>query len=162
MTAEYRKATAADLEVLWDRSIAENPGDERYLRWKEQFLSDNRTGSAATFAVVIDGDPVGEGTLLFSPACRAIRGRLQLADGKTTANINALRIRKEYEDRGHISTLVKRMERYAADQGYTQLTIGVEASEARNRAIYAHWNYVNLILEETEDGETVLYYEKRL
>lgn len=162
MTTEYRKATAADLEALWDRSIAENPGDERYPRWKEQFIRDNESGAASTFAVIIDGEPVGEGTLLFSPVCRAIRGRTKLADGKTTANINALRIRKEHEGRGHISALVKQMERYAVEQGYSRLTIGVEASEARNRAIYTHWNYVNLVLEETEDEEYVLYYAKEL
>lgn len=158
----YRKATMEDLERLWDRSIADHPGEECYIRWKQQFISDNQTGRAATFAVVIDGEPVGEGTLLFSPECRAIRGRAILADGKTTANINALRIRREFEGMGHISRLVKRMEDFARDQGCATITIGVEAGEARNRAIYAHWNYVNLILEENEGGEQVLYYAKTL
>ena len=159
---QYRKATEPDLEALWDRSIAENPGDGRYIRWKNQFLADNRSGAAATFAVVIDGEPVGEGTLLFSPDCRAIRGRTVLANGSTSANINALRIRPEHEGQGHISRLVRLMEDTAREMGYTALTIGVEEAEVRNRAIYAHWGYVNLVLSEVEDGAPVLYYEKRL
>ena len=162
MIAACRRATRADLEVLWERSIRENPGDPRYIRWRDQFIRDNASGAAATFAVVIDGEPVGEGTLLFSPECRAIRGRTCLADGKTTANINALRIRQEFEGQGHISALVRLMERSAREMGYQHLTIGVEVREARNRAIYSHWNYVNLVLEECEDGEPVLYYAKTL
>lgn len=162
MTAEYRRATRSDLEKLWERSIRENPGDPRYIRWRDQFIADNASGAAATFAVVIDGEPVGEGTLLFSPECRAIRGRTCLADGRTTANINALRIRQEFEGRGHISKLVQQMECYARQAGFSAITIGVEELEHRNRAIYTYWNYVNLVLEEYEDGEHVLYYAKEL
>ena len=95
----YHKATLADLEAIWDRSIRKNPDDPRYVRWKKQFIDDNLSGAAATFVVTADGDPVGEGTLLLSPDCRAIRGRTCLCDGRSTANINALRIRKEYEAR---------------------------------------------------------------
>ena len=158
----YRKATGEDLERLWNFQIAQNPGDDRYLRWKAQFIADNRSGAAATFAVIIDGEPIGEGTLLFSPECRAIRGRTSLADGKTTANINALRIRKEYEGKGHISNLVRLMEDTAREMGFSRITIGVEETELRNRAIYAHWGYVNLVMTEEDDGTHVLYYAKEL
>lgn len=48
--------------------------------------------------MVLDaGVPIGEGTLILSPVCNAIAGRQSLCDGKETANINALRIRKEWE-----------------------------------------------------------------
>lgn len=157
-----RKTTPEDLETLWNRNIAENPGEECWLRWKKQFIDDNESGAAATFAVVVDGEPVGEGTLLFSPECRAIRGRLPLADGKTTANINALRIRKEYEGLGYVSALVREMERYAVSLGYTRITIGVEAAESRNLAIYLHWGYDRFLVHEGEGRELVLYYGKNL
>ena len=107
---EYRKATAEDLEAIWDYQIETNPGDPNWIRWKKQFIDDNNSGAAATFVAVVGGIPVGEGTLLFSPDCRAIRGRLELADGKTVTNINALRIREAYEGKGYISQLVKYME----------------------------------------------------
>ncbi len=115
-----------------------------------------------TFAVIADGRPVGEGTLLFSPECHAVAGRTELADNQTVANINALRIQKRYEGRGYISALVRMMEGYAAEKGYTRLTIGVEAHQARNLAIYLHWGYTRLVWSEVEDGMLVLYYEKDL
>lgn len=160
--AEYRKATAEDLEIIWDYQIETNPGEEAWIRWKKQFIDDNRSGAAATFVAVVDGVPVGEGTLLFSPDCRAIRGRLELADGKTTANINALRIRKPYEGKGYISALVKFMEAYAREHGYSRITIGAEAAEARNLGIYLHWGYDRFVMHEGEGRDLTLYYEKTL
>ena len=159
---EYRKATLEDLERIWDKKISENPGDSRYNRWKAQFIADNASGAAATFLVVADGDPVGEGTLLFSPDCRAIRQRTCLCDGRRIANINNLRIEKEFEGFGHISRLMKIMTQYARSLGIEVLTIGVEAAETRNLGIYLHWGFDTFILSEEEDGELVLYYGKRL
>ena len=160
--AEYRKATPQDLEYLWNTNIAENPDDPRWVNWKKEYISLNQTGMGYTFAVVIDGEPVGEGTLLFSPDCSAIAGRADLADGTVTANINALRIRKAFEGQGHISNLVRLMEVYAAEHGVTRLTIGVEARETRNTAIYLHWGYTEFVTYAIEDGELVLYYAKNI
>ena len=158
--AEYRIATRQELEYLWDLNIAENPGDSNWVRWKKEYISINKTGKGYTFTVVIEGKPVGEGTLLFSPKCSAISGRVNLADGKAIANINALRIRKSYEGQGHISALVRLMEAYAAERGITRLTIGVEQKNSRNLAIYHHWGYNELVTHALEDGEVVLYYGK--
>ena len=159
---EYRKATPQDLEYLWNINIAENPGDPNWANWKKEYISYNQTGKACTFAVVANGEPVGEGTLLFSPDCSAIAGRAELADGSTVANINALRIRKAYEGQGHVSALVRQMESCAAEHGVTRLTIGVEARETRNTAIYLHWGYTDFVTHAIEDGELVLYYAKNL
>ena len=159
---DYRKAMPEDLTHLWDKNIADNPEDARWVTWKKEYIEYNARGMAATFAVLADGDPVGEGTLLFSPACGAVDGREALADGRTVANVNALRIQKAYEGKGYISALVRLMERYAAEQGYTRLTIGVEECESRNRAIYQHMGYTIPLFTEVEDGATVLYYAKDL
>ena len=159
---EYRIATEADLEALWSENIRKNPDDPRWVRWRDEYISYNRCGRALTFAVVHDGTPVGEGTLLFDPTAKAVGGRLQLADGKTVTNVNALRIRKEFEGQGHISRLVHMMEDYAREHGYSRITIGVEAAETRNLAIYLHWGYDQLVHYAIEDGELVLYYQKSL
>lgn len=158
----YRKATSEDLEKIWDSHIAQNPDDSRYIRWKKQFMDDNECNAAATFIIVVDDAPVGEGTLLLSPDCRAIRGRTDLCDGKHTENINALRIQKDWEGQGHISSLMKEIERYAKSIGISRLTIGVEAAETRNLEIYLHWGFRQFIMHEVEDGELVLYYGKDL
>lgn len=162
MTYEYRKATCDDLEQIWDRNITDNADDKRWTIWKNEYISYHQDGKASTFVVLCDGFPVGEGTLLFSPTCKAIGGRTALADNKNVANINALRIRKEHEGKGHISALIHLMESYAVQNGYTRLTIGVEARETRNLAIYLHWGYNKLVTAQTEEGVLVLYYAKDL
>jgi GNAT superfamily N-acetyltransferase len=77
-------------------------------------------------------------------------------------NVNALRIQKAYEGQGYISALMREMEAYARQSGYTSVTIGVEAKETRNLAIYLHWGYTRFICSEMDDGELVLYYAKDL
>lgn len=162
MTYTHRAATPEDLECLWNYNIESNPGDDRWVRWKTEYIGYNQTGMARTFTVLADGCPVGEGTLLFDPACKAVNGRLSLADGKQVANVNALRIQKAHEGRGQISSMVRMMEQTARELGYTHLTIGVDECETRNRAIYEHWGYTRLLFSEIDDGELVLYYEKEL
>lgn len=157
-----RQATKDDLVNLWNMNIEDNPEDARWKRWKDEYIEYNLSGMAATFAVICDCKPIGEGTLLFSPDCKAVGHRTQLADYSSIANINALRIRKEYEGKGYISALIHLMEEYALKKGYKKLTIGVEASETRNLAIYLHWGYNKFVMSQIEDNETVLYYEKNL
>lgn len=161
-TYEYREATLDDLERIWDMNIADNADKKRWIAWKNEYISYNQSGKALTFVILCDGEPVGEGTLLFSAECGAIGGRTVLADDTNVANINGLRIRKEHEGKGHISALVRKMESYAVKNGYTHLTIGVEATETRNLAIYRHWGYDQFVMSETENGELVLYYKKNL
>lgn len=159
---EYREATTADLDRLWDKNIARNPEDERWVRWKKEYMDYNARGQAKTFAIVCDCEPVGEGTLLLDPQCKAVGGRLTLADGIGTANVNALRIEKAYEGQGHISHMMACLEQYARECGCHELTIGVEARETRNLAIYLHWGYCRFVESCVEDEELVLYYAKKL
>ncbi|MBE6711192.1 MAG: GNAT family N-acetyltransferase [Clostridia bacterium] len=158
----YRIAAPDDLERIWAKNIAKNPEEPAWLRWREQYIGYNRNGDAVTFVVVCDGEPVGEGTLLFSPDCSAIRGRRNLADGKRVTNLNALRIEKEHEGQGHISRMVRMMEEYAKEHGYDRITIGVEAAETRNLGIYLHWHYDEFVMADVEDDTLVLYYAKNL
>ena len=58
--------------------------------------------------------------------------------------------------------MVRTMEDYARSQGYSQITIGVEAVETRNLGIYLHWGYDEFLMSEGEDPELVLYYGKEL
>jgi hypothetical protein len=42
------------------------------------------------------------------------------------------------------------------------MTIGAEASDARNLGIYLHWGYTEFVMSEGEDRELTLYYAKKL
>ena len=88
--------------------------------------------------------------------------RAKLADGSTVGYVTALRIRKKYEGKGYISALMRCMEDNARNMGFRFLTIGVEAAETRNLAIYLHWGYTHFVMAEEDCGELVLFYGKPL
>lgn len=161
---EYRVATSEDLERLWNDDISRHFGEERkqWEKWKEQYVNYNKTGEATTFVVLVDNVPVGQRNVLFSTNCSAVKNRAMLCDGGTTANMNAFRIKKEYEGQGHISKLVKMAEQYAKGKGFSYLTIGSEAKESRNLAIYLHFGYTEFITSITENGELILFYGKKI
>ena len=159
----YRKATFHDLERVWDYNMAMNPDEPRMKRWKESYITRNQEGRAATYVAVIDGEPVGEVTLDFhAEAYGNPETRKFLADGSTRAYVTALRIRKEFEGNGYVSGLMRFMEDAAREMGYTSLSIGVEAAETRNLAIYLHWGYNKFLTSELDGGELVLFYAKTL
>jgi len=158
----YRAATTNDLELIWDKNIADHPGDGRWALWKTEIIEKNKRGVSKAFVVLYGGAPIGEGTLVFSPKC--LNGRLALADYESRANISGLRMDKRHEGKGHISKLVKMMEQYAENAGYKTITIGVEPKETRNLGIYLHWGYDTFVMSAFEDAEQdlVLYYSKEL
>ncbi len=160
----YRIATIDDLEKIWDYDINRQSGQEKeqWKRWKTQYLEYNKNGEATTFVVLDEDEPVGQITILFSPQCSAVKNRPMLCNGKNIANMNAFRIRKEYEGQGHISRLVKMAEGYAKEKGIDYLTIGSEAKESRNLAIYLHFGYTKFITSFVEDDELVLFYGKNI
>ena len=162
MNFTYEIASHETLAKIGDKNIANHPGDERWVRWMNEALEDDARGWRKTFLVCADGEPVGEGTLLFSTECKAVHGVTAIADGAASTNVNALRIEKRFEGQGHISRLMRMMEQYAKDAGYKTITIGVEACETRNLAIYLHWGYRKLVHWELDEGELVLYYAKEL
>lgn len=159
---KYRAASVDDLEWIWKKDIAEHAGDNCWIEWKNEYIENNILGKCKTFIILYDGEPVGQGTLLFSPKCNAINGEMKLADASNITNINALRIEKAHEGKGHISKLVRFMEQYAKNSAYQSITIGVEATETRNLAIYLHWGYNKFVTSRMEDGVLVLYYSKML
>lgn len=160
----YRIATKNDLEKLWDYDIGRHHGEERkrWEKWKVQYLGYNTKKEATTFVVLDKEEPIGQITVLFSPNCSAVKDRPMLCDGKNIANMNAFRIKKEYEGQGHISKLVKMAEKFAKVNGIKYLTIGSEAKESRNLAIYLHFGYTKFVQSIIEDGELILFYGKKL
>ena len=160
---DYRKASLEDLNRLWDYQMSQNPSESRNRRWRDSFISRNVNNRAATYVVAVDGEPVGEVTLDYhAEAYGNPDSRCLLADSKDTAYVTALRIRKEFEGKGYVSALMRCMEACAKQMGFTRLTVGVEAAETRNLAIYLHWGYDQFVMSEVDDGELVLFYAKAL
>jgi len=162
----YRLATIEDLNYVWDKDIARNSDDERWKRWKKEYIDYNNNNEAKTFVAVEDGKVIAQITVVLKTNVKAVVGKELLCDGKSIANMNAFRCDKEYEGKGHISKLVKMGEEYARKLGYTHMSIGSEARESRNLAIYLHFGYTQFIMSEVDDEEVdsplVLYYKKEL
>ena len=162
----YRLATIEDLISVWDKDIERHLEDNRYIRWKKEYLDYNNKGEAATFVAVDNKEVVAQITVILKTNVKAVLGKELLCDGKKIANMNAFRCDKKYEGQGHISKLVKMGEEYARSLGYTHMSIGSEARESRNLAIYLHFGYTEFIMsevyDEEEDRPLVLYYKKKL
>ena len=162
----YRLATLEDLNNVWDKDISKNPEDERWKRWKQEYIDYNNRGSAKTFVAVDNNAVIAQITVVFKQDVKAVKGKDKLCDGKSIANMNAFRCDKEYEGQGNISKLVKLGEEYARSIGYSYMTIGSEARETRNLSIYFHFGYTEFLFSELDDSEEdcplVLYYGKEL
>ena len=159
MPISYTPATKEDLENSWNREIAENPNDNRYIIWKEQFLRDNESGKCKTFFAKNDKEIIGQLTLILKT--------------KDTAELNALRLYPQHQGKGIASELVKFAETWARQNGIKSLIIGVEPHETRNKEIYTHWGFTQFVESKQEkyppkntqdEGEvfTVMYYRKPL
>lgn len=163
---EYRKATLEDLEKIWNKNIAKHPDDDRWIRWKKQYIDDNKNGISQTFVVVNGDDPIGEITLVLSEKHRDVVDFPILCDGKESVYMAAFRIEKQFEGQGHISRIVKMAEEYGKSLGRKYATLGVNAENERNKAIYNHWDYNEFLFANTEEEngktETVLYFRKEL
>ena len=161
---EYRVATIKDLEKIWDKNIKNHPDDNRWVRWKEEYINYNKNNEAITFVVVNNDDPIGEMTLVLKSTVKAVVDKEYLCDNNVVANMNAFRIEKAYEGKGYISKLHSVIVNHAKSLGIEKLTIGVEANETRNIAIYLHFGYNKYIGHEIDkdDGSLVLYYEKNI
>lgn len=162
----YRMATIEDLNYVWDKDIERNIDDDRWKRWKKEYIEYNNNNEAKTFVAVDDGKVIAQISVVLKTNVKAVRGKELLCDGETIANMNAFRCDKEYEGKGHISKLVKMGEEYARKLGYKYMSIGSEARESRNLAIYLHFGYTQFIMSEIDDEEEdkplVLYYRKNL
>ncbi len=164
----YRKATIEDLNQVWDKDIARNNNSPTWIKWKEDTIEANINGDNATFVAVDSDDVIGQITVVFSNKCLNSSKRDFLCDNKSSVTMSAFRIDKKYEGQGHISKLINMGEEYAKSQGRTHATIGAEAKESRNLAIYLHKGYTNFITYEIDkdepelDDELILYYGKEL
>lgn len=165
----YRKATLEDLDRIWDKDIQRHNNSPTWSGWKIGAIEANVKKQSQTFvAVTDDGEPVGQITVIMSKERPAVKDKPLLCDGKTSANMNCFRIDKEYEGQGHISKLVKMGEEYAKEKGFKIITIGSEAKESRNLAIYLHMGYNQFLMSEMDreepelDEVLILYYGKTL
>ena len=93
----------------------------------------------------------GKRILLVAEACGQLVGTVQfvpnhedkdLADGKTTAYLEALEVREDFRKRGLGTWLVTSVERLAVEQGFRRLTLMVEPDNGPALSLYRKLGFV--------------------
>ena len=69
---------------------------------------------------------------------------------------------KTYEDGDYMLTLIRYMEQYAKNIGYSYLSIGFRPNDLTKLAIYSELGYDTFIESELKDGNLHLYYSKEI
>ena len=163
---DYRIANNDDLEIVWNKDIEKHKGDERWVRWKDEYINYNKLNQLKTFvAVTEENDVIAQVSLVFSDSVKAVRGKPLLCNNSDIANFNAFRCDEKFRGQGHISKLVKLAESYAKDNGIKTITIGAETTMPKNLSIYFHFGYTDFVMYELdpeENNELILYYSKQI
>ena len=86
---------------------------------------------------------------------------------ENTAYLHGFFTEGEYQNKGYFSKLYKFMINDLISRGYTNVTLGVEEPEVKNKAIYSKWGfteYIKTVPETYSDGSVipVEYYRKKL
>ncbi len=154
----YKIANVEELNLIWDSDIKSHPDDDRYIRWKEQFIRNNVLGNCITFLAIDGIQPIGQATLLFKPDTDIFNNNDFCSVG--FGYVMGVRIDKKYEGQGHVSKLFKLIEEKAIELGLTDLIIGAEWIYPRTVSIYKHFGFDNHVGQDKK--EKVLWLHKRI
>lgn len=95
----YQRATESELESLWNRNIAENGNDKRWIDWKKEFIENNRSGKAATFLILHNDVAIGEGTLLLSLRAVQLQAEKYYVMGKKLQTSMLCEFKRDMKDK---------------------------------------------------------------
>ena len=155
-------ASIEEMNKKWDYEIEHAEDKYNWQIWKEKALKCRKYEAQLPYYGILDGEIITEGTASLSPDI--VQNGKDLVDDHT-AYLTAFRTIPEYQGKGYFSKLFKYMVNDLKKRGYTRLTIGVEPTELKNKAIYTKYGFTNFIktsVEEYPDGTKieVEYYYK--
>ena len=157
-------ATRDEILKRFDYEISINPDEiENWLIWKKEYM-DMPEWKRISYFWLLDDDVICEATAaLSSDACQNME---DLMDGKT-AYLFAFRTNKEFRWQWYFSELFKFMIDDLKSRWYEQVILWVEPTEIKNKKIYFHYGFDELVktdVEKNPDGSSVVveYYRKYL
>ena len=158
-------ANLDEMNIKWDYEIEHSDEDkENWITWKDENIKRFKNGSIIPYYGVLNGKIIAEATALIDP--NVLKDISDLIDDKT-AYMMAFRTIDEYQEKGYFSKLFNYMVNDLKSKGYKRLTIGVEPTETKNKAIYFKWGFTNFVRKSQEkypNGSIidVEYYYKEL
>lgn len=158
-------ASLQEMNTKWDYEIAHSGADrENWIVWKKRNMENYRQGYIIPYYGILEGTIICEATAMLHPDI--VQNSSGLVDSHTVY-LSAFRTIDGFQGKGYFSRLFHFMINDLRHRGFTRATLGVEPDEKKNRAIYAHYGFTELIKSDQEyypDGTVinVEYYGKAL
>ncbi len=166
-------ATRDELLKRWEYLIKIHPGNNDWVRYKENAVRNYDNGSTISYLGFLDDQIICEATAYIKESAFVgdISNPSRLLNDNM-AYLAAFRTNKEYEGKGYFSKLYNFMEKDLKNRGYTELSLGVGPESVRNIEIYFHLGfreYIKTVIEyeqSKDDGskqeDVILFYKKRM
>ena len=157
-------ANIDEMNIKWDYEIEHADKKDNWIHWKKENLERFQKGYIIPYYGILDGKIICECTAIIDNS--VVQNSEGLVDS-TTAYLSAFRTIEEYQGHGYFSKLYRYMIEDLKNRGYKRVTLGVEPTELKNKAIYTKYGFTNHIKDCKEyypDGTEVLveYYYKDL
>lgn len=166
-------ATRDELLKRWEYLIKIHPGNNDWVRYKENAVRNYDNGSTISYLGFLDDQIICEATAYIKES--AFVGDISNPSGLLNDNmayLAAFRTNKEYEGKGYFSKLYNFMEKDLKNRGYTELSLGVGPEAVRNIEIYFHLGfreYIKTVIEyeqskddDLKQEDVILFYKKRM
>ena len=166
-------ATRDELLKRWEYLIKIHPGNNDWVRYKENAVRNYDNGSTISYLGFLDDQIICEATAYIKES--AFVGDISNHSGLLNDNmayLAAFRTNKEYEGKGYFSKLYNFMEKDLKNRGYTELSLGVGPESVRNIEIYFHLGfreYIKTVIEyeqskddDSKQEDVILFYKKKM
>lgn len=166
-------ATRDELLKRWEYLIKIHPGNNDWVRYKENAVRNYDNGSTISYLGFLDDQIICEATAYIKES--AFVGDISNPSGLLNDNmayLAAFRTNKEYEGKGYFRKLYNFMEKDLKNRGYTELSLGVGPEAVRNIEIYFHLGfreYIKTVIEyeqskddDLKQEDVILFYKKRM
>ena len=157
-------ANKEEMNKKWDYEIEHNEDKSNWIIWKEKAIKCMEYGAQIPYYGILDGKIICEATASLAPDI--VQNGDDLVNDNT-AYLTAFRTVEEYQGKGYFSKLFKYMIDDLKKRGYEYVTLGVEPEELKNKAIYEHYGFTELVKKSIEvypDGTKIKveYYKKKI
>lgn len=161
-------ATRNELLKRWEYLVSIHLGNDEWIKFREKTIRNYDDGSIIPYLGFFDGEIICEATAYIKKS--AFVGDVSEPSGllsESMAYLAAFRTNKEYEGMGYFSKLYNFMENDLRNRGYSELSVGVEQDEVRNKEIYSHLGfkeYIKTAIEHDSNNEEVVieFYKKKI
>ena len=169
-----KTANREELIRRWEYLIKTSPGDNRWVRFREDALKHYDEKSTISYLGFLDDEIICEATAYIKDS--AFIGDISEPSGLLSDSMSylaAFRTNKEYEGKGYFRKLYDFAENDLRERGYTELSLGVGPEAVRNMEIYFHLgfrDYIKTVIQyepsaddpSIQEEDVIIFYKKKI